>query len=171
MRLLTALFGRARTSAPVGRRDFPPAALEAIAKVIAQGETRHNADIKLIIEVAPCQPVRSHGDQGRRNATRARANQLFAEYRIWDTENNSGVLLYLNLADRRVEIVADRDVNRALPTAEWHAVCRCITDGFKAGQFQESLLTGLHDLNTRLTQCYPALASRRDDLTAAPIVL
>lgn len=174
MRLLTTLFRRTGTSLAMGRRAFPPAALEAIAKVIAQGETTHDAEIKLIIEVARCRPVRSHGNShnhGKISATRARANQLFAEYRIWDTETNCGVLVYLNLADRKVEIVADRDVNRALSTADWHAVCRCMANGFKAGRYHESVLTALHDLNDRLTQRYPTRLSLHEHIPEAPILL
>jgi uncharacterized membrane protein len=175
MRLLNGLFRRASALA-AARRAFPPAALDAIAKLIAQGEATHDAEIKLIIETTPCRAAlhrRSHhqGGSGQGSAARARANELFAEYRIWDTENNSGVLVYLNLADRKVEIVADRGVNRVLATADWHAVCRRITDGFKSGEFDAGVLAALRHLNERLANQYPPRPPSHDQISPAPVVL
>jgi uncharacterized membrane protein len=150
-----------------GRRTFPAHTLKAIQAAIAQGEAQHRAEIRLVVE--PFLPLR---DVLAGQSARQRAHELFSLYRIWDTEENCGVLIYINLADHKVEIVADRAVNRALGADDWQAVCRTMTEGFARGDFHDSAIAALSQLNALLKTNFPANeTSHVNELSNRPIVL
>jgi uncharacterized membrane protein len=149
-----------------GRRAFPKEVLAEIQKTIAEGEQLHRAEVRIIIE--PAMPL----DDVRDNIhPRARARTLFSDYRVWDTEENCGVLIYLNLADRQVEIVADRGVGRLVQPAEWQSVCDTLTSALRRGAFRDSTIAALKQLNELLHQKLPATGERINQLSDKPIVL
>lgn len=156
------------TTARAARRAFPDRTLEAIKTAIAVGETRHRAQLRLIIE--PALPWH-HACAGL--SARERALRLFARYGVWDTEENCGVLVYINLADRRVEIVSDRAVGRAVAKTDWDAACMAMTQGFAAGRFHDSTLDGITRLNALLQQHFPLRDGDHgaNELADAPVVL
>jgi uncharacterized membrane protein len=134
--------------------------------VIADGETRHRAEVRMIVEPSlPMQGVLSG------MSPRERARELFAQYRIWDTEENCGVLVYVNLADHQVEIVADRGVGRVITAGQWEAICRTMTQGFARGAYHDSALAALGRLNALLQQHYPDDGSRHNQLADRPVML
>ena len=166
MNTLSRLFAHLRTTSAAGRRSFPPKTLKAIEKTIAAGEARHRAEVRLIVEPAlGMQAVLSN------MPARERARELFAHYRVWDTEENCGVLVYINLADRQVEIVADRGVGKAVAAKEWHAICRMMTQGFAQGAFHDSVITALTQLNALLEKHYPNNGPARNQLPDRPVIL
>lgn len=129
---------------------FPSATLHAIQKKIAKGEGRHRAEIRLIVE-----PALELSAIWQGLSSRERAHELFSLYRIWDTEENCGVLVYINLADHQIEIIADRGIARLVPHSDWHAVCTTMTSGFARGKYHDSVLDGLLQLNTVLEHYFP----------------
>ncbi|HYD78714.1 MAG TPA: TPM domain-containing protein [Paucimonas sp.] len=149
-----------------GRRAFPPHTLKAIQAAIADGERCHRAEVRLIIEAAL--PL---GALLENMPSRGRAHELFSRYRIWDTEENCGILIYINLADHKVEIVADRTVGRALNASEWQAACRTMTEGFHRGEFHDSAVAGVRQLNELLAKNFPADGSQANQLSDRPLVL
>jgi uncharacterized membrane protein len=96
---------------------------------------------------------------------------LFAHYGIWDTEENCGVLVYVNLADHKVEIVADRGVGKAIASKEWQAICRTMTQGFSEGSYHDSTLAALGQLHALLQERFPDDGSSRNQLSNRPVVL
>lgn len=161
-RLLTHL----RTTARAGRRAFPPQTLQAIGAAITAGETRHRAEVRVIIEASlPPQAVLGGV------AARDRARELFSIYRIWDTEENCGVLVYINLADHQVEILADRGIGKRVKAEDWQEVCRTMTAGFARGDFQGSVLRALEQLHAILETHFPDDGSTRNQLSDHPVVL
>ncbi len=166
MKTLSRLWKHLITTSAAGRRAFPAATLKAIEQIIADGETRHRAEVRMIVEPALSLPaVLQHV------SSRERARELFAHYRVWDTEENCGVLVYVNLADHKVEIVADRGVGRAIAAADWQAVCRTMTQGFARGAYHDSVLAALDRLNRLLAERYPADGARGNELSDKPVVL
>lgn len=166
MKTLSRLIRHVGTTNAVGRRAFPVATLKAIEEAITEGERRHRAEVRVIIEPAL-------GAQAvlRGMTPRDRARELFAHYGIWDTEENCGVLVYIDLADHQVEIVADRGVGRVIGAKEWHAVCRIMTQGFARGAYHDSVLAALSELNALLQQHYPDDGSKRNQLSNKPVML
>ncbi len=104
-------------------------------------------------------------------SSRERARELFSLYRIWDTEENIGILVYINLADHKVEIIADRAVGRALPADDWKSVCEMMTNGFRENAFHDSTVFALTKLNELLTLHFPASGSNVNELSNKPVII
>lgn len=149
-----------------GQRAFPRKVLDEIQKTIAEGETLHRAEVRLIIE--PALPL---GDILDGMHPRARARELFSDYRLWDTEENSGVLIYLDLADHQVEIVADRGVGRLVQAGEWQAICDTMIRELHRGAYRDGTIAALQQLNALLHMKLPANGQRPNQLSDKPIIL
>ncbi|WP_050475783.1 TPM domain-containing protein [Herbaspirillum rhizosphaerae] len=161
-RLLRHLFGT-RSQA---RKLFPRATLQAVQAGIAAGEKQHRAEIRCIVEAAlPLSAVL------RGESSRARAHELFSHYRIWDTEENCGILIYINVADHKVEILPDRTVDKVLKRDDWHAVCQTMTRGFAGKKYHDSLLQALTQLNALLAEHFPDQDKHRNQLSDRPLML
>jgi len=132
------------------RMLFPSAALDTIEEAIARVESAHSGEIRFAIETA-LTPL--HILNGA--APRARALEVFAHLRVWDTEHNNGVLIYVQLADRDVEIVADRGFEGRVGPAEWGAVCRLMEEHFRAGRFKEGSIAGVDAIGDLLARHFP----------------
>ncbi|MBS0307953.1 MAG: TPM domain-containing protein [Proteobacteria bacterium] len=154
------------TTRAAAKRAFPADVLQAIQSAIAEGEAVHRAEIRFAVEAA----LTWHNVLDNLTSRR-RAHELFTRYRIWDTEENCGVLIYVNLADRKVEIITDRAVGRALHKDDWQAVCRTMTAGFAQGHYRDSTLAALRQLNGLLQQHFPANGDNRNELSNKPLVL
>jgi len=164
--LLSRLKRHLLTTSGTARRAFPPAALHAIEASIAAGETLHRAEVCLIIE-----PALTLTEVLHHVSARERAGALFALHRVWDTEENCGVLIYVNLADRKVEIVTDRAVGKRVDASDWQAICQTMTHGFARGDFHDSVNAALQKLNALLQQHYPAQGARSNQLDNRPLLL
>jgi uncharacterized membrane protein len=154
------------TTDAAGRRAFPPSSLKAIEQAIAGGEKSHRAEVRVVIEASLSAQAVLQGQ-----TPRDRARILFAHYGVWDTEENCGVLIYINLADRQVEIVADRGVGKAVGAAEWQALCKSMTQGFASGEFEQSTIAALAQLNALLQKLYPDDGSTRNELPDHPLMI
>lgn len=161
-RLIKHLF----TTNRAGKRAFPEKTLQAIEAAIVQGERSHRAEVRVIVEPSLNPQAVLAG-----MTPRERARELFAQYGVWDTEENCGVLVYINLADHQVEIVADRGVGRVVAAQDWQAVCRTMTQGFARGDYTESTLAALSQLNALLQEHYPDDGSARNQLSNRPVML
>jgi uncharacterized membrane protein len=154
------------TTKHTAHKLFPAASLQAIQTAIAAGEVTHRAEVRVIIEAALPIGFVLQGGTARR-----RAVELFTHYRVWDTEENCGLLLYINLADHKVEIVADRGVDHAVGKKDWQAVCQTVTTGFGAGAYHDSVPAALAQLNLLLTRHYPQIGEQHNQLSDKPVML
>lgn len=154
------------SSSAEARRAFPEATLSAIGEAITAGEQTHRGEVRLIVEKGL-----SFDDAWDGVTNRQRALALFADYGVWDTEDNCGVLIYINLAEHKVDIVADRGIDRKIDSATWQAVCRTMTDGFRNGQFHEATLTAIGQVNALLREHFPANGARPNELPDRPLML
>ncbi|NBV20329.1 MAG: TPM domain-containing protein [Janthinobacterium sp.] len=155
-----------RGTPATARQAFPERTLKAIEAAIADGEAMHQAEVRLIVEAALTPGMAYQGVSNRE-----RARELFAHYGVWDTEDNVGLLIYINLAEHQVDIVADRHVGRRVTPEQWQAVCRTMTRGFKDGNYHDSTLDALKQLNTLLQSHFPADGPRGNQLPNEPILL
>ncbi len=134
---------------------FPTATLDAIEQAIKRAELMHAGEIRFAVETA-LTPKHVLNDV----APRAHALDVFANLRVWDTEANNGVLIYVQLADRNVEIVADRGFQGRVSPAEWEAVCRLMEEHFRAGRFQVGSIAGVEAIGTLLARHFPQAAGK-----------
>ncbi|MDP1525534.1 MAG: TPM domain-containing protein [Rhodocyclaceae bacterium] len=148
------------------RRAFPPATRRAIETAVAASESSHRGELRFVVEGGLDLPLLLRGVDAH-----TRAIDLFAQLHVWDTEENSGVLIYVQLADRRVEIVADRGINVRVGSTGWQAICRDMEQAFAAGQFEAGALSGLAAIGRLLAAHFPAGIDNPDELTNAPTLL
>jgi uncharacterized membrane protein len=148
------------------RRAFPPSALDAIECAIGETEARHDGQIRFAVEAAlDLSPLLAG------QTARERAIEVFSELRVWDTEHNNGVLIYLMLADRDVEIVADRGIHVRLGTETWETICRDMEAAFRNGQFEAGVLAGIHAVGAHLAHHFPARSGKPNEIPDRPVVL
>lgn len=155
-----------RTTAAVGREAFPTESLADLGAAITEGERKHRGELRLIVENSMPPGAIWAGISNRQ-----RALALFAEYGVWDTEDNCGVLIYVNLAEHKVEIVVDRNIGRKIDAATWQDVCRTMTQGFAHGEFHDSTLAAIRQVNELLCTHFPATGEGVNELSDHPIVL
>jgi uncharacterized membrane protein len=139
------------------RRAFPPGTLDAIERAIDESELVHRGEIRFAIESSLEPGAALHG-----KAPRARALEVFAALGVWDTNENNGVLIYVLLADRDVEIVADRGFNDLVPREQWSAVCDHMEQEFRAGRFREGAVAGVQDVGRIVARHFPRRPGERD---------
>jgi hypothetical protein len=155
----------ATTSARV-RRAFPASALRSIEQAIAAGELTHAGEIRMVVEGSLDGLPLLRGQTARE-----RAIELFARLHVWDTEHNTGVLIYVLLAERRVEIVADRGIHAKAGAEAWSAICRGMETHFGAGAFGLGAVQGIEAVTQLVTRHFPLTPGDCNELPDAPIVL
>ncbi|MCK6390731.1 MAG: TPM domain-containing protein [Azonexus sp.] len=156
-------------SAPSVRQKPPlsDAALDAITARIAEGESTHRGEIRVVIE-GPL-PL---GVLWREESSRQRAADLFATCGVGNTRNASGILLYIQWLERRVEILADQGITACVPQSEWDALCRSLTQAFSEGAPQYGLLAAVDRMNALLSAHFPtAPMDDSNELENRPLVI
>jgi uncharacterized membrane protein len=148
------------------RRAFPHATLNAIEAAVQESETRHGGEIRFAIENNLPPRLAWRGMSGR-----ARAIELFSNLRVWDTEHNSGVLIYVLLADHDIEIVADRGVAARVGYNAWMAVTQAMEAAFRQGDFERGALEGIHQVSELLAAHFPPPGHNPDELANRPVIV
>lgn len=148
------------------RRAFPPAVMRAIRDKIGVQEKRHGGELRFAVEASLPWAGLWRGQDAR-----SRAVELFGHLGVWDTEYNSGVLVYLLLADKRVEIVADRGIHSKVGDAAWKAICGDMQREFAAGRFEQGVSLGVAAISDLLAAHYPPPAGDTDELPNEPVVV
>jgi len=152
MRLLRHLFARS------SRSVYPEASLQRIADAVHAAEQRHSGEICFAVE-ASLPPL----DVLRGMDARTRAGHVFAQLRVWDTHANNGVLVYLLLADHRIEIVADRGLTPLVSAEQWRGVCQLMEERLKAGDAEDAAIAGVAAVSGLLAEHYPQVPGTPDE--------
>ena len=148
------------------RRIFPPKVLVAIERAIKAGEATHSGQVRFVVEGAlDGVPL------FRNQSARDRALDIFSNLRIWDTAHNNGVLIYLLLADRKVEIVADRGIDAKVGAAGWEKICADMQTEFSSGNFERGVIQGIEAVSRQLAAHFPKHGAGRNELPDAPVVM
>jgi len=155
-----------RMSPIEARRSFSPEVLDDVERAVAACEKRHRGEVVFVVEAEL-----GSGQLWRGVTSRDRAREVFAQQGVWNTEENNGVLVYVLLADRTVEIVADRGVDRCVARAEWDAICRAMEEHFRARRFRDGALAGVQAVAELLAREFPARGEERNELGDRPVVM
>jgi uncharacterized membrane protein len=142
----------------LAQRAFPKADLDVIEAAVAAAEAGHRGEIRVAVDLAP-----DLADVLRGQSIRARAEMAFARLRVWDTEGNSGVLIYLAWAERQVEIVADRGIAALVPPSAWERICAELTAGCGAGRPTQALVAAVTSVGTLLRTHFPLIEPANPD--------
>ena len=147
-------------------RAFPSDTLVAIDRAIKASEAAHAGEIRFAVEGALDGTPLFKGQSARE-----RAIDVFSQLRIWDTEHNNGVLIYLLLADRDVEIVADRGIHAKVGLEEWEKICRTMEAAFKEENYEAGVVGGIQAVTQHLMKHFPASGAGKNELPDKPVVL
>ena len=148
------------------RKLLPPSALAQIESEIQAAERTHAGEIRVAVETSLSLP-----QLWRNLSARARALQVFAALGIWDTQRNNGVLIYLLLADRALEIVADRGIAEHIPAPEWEALCNEVAERFRQGDPAAGCSVAVRSVGLRLARFFPADGGDGNELPNQPVLL
>ena len=148
------------------RRAFPDSTLDAVQREIATLERTHRGEVCFVVE-AELDTAQLWRELGSRD----RAREVFASQGVWNTEENNGVLIYVLLADRKVEIVADRGVDARVKPEEWRAIVDAMDARFREGRFEEGALEGVRAVSSLLARHFPARGADRNELGDRPVVM
>ncbi|MBS80788.1 MAG: TPM domain-containing protein [Variovorax sp.] len=150
------------------RRVLPADALARLAARVGASERRHSGEIRICIEAGlPMSYLR------REAPARQRAVTLFGKLRVWDTEHNNGVLIYLLLAEHAIEIVADRGIDARVSDDDWRAMAQRMGAAFREGRFEDGLTQALEEMSALLVEHFPLRDDEpdRNELPDEPVVL
>jgi uncharacterized membrane protein len=148
------------------RRIFTPAVLAAIEQAIKAGEATHSGQVRFVVEGAL-----DGAPLFKNQSARARALDIFSHLRIWDTAHNNGVLIYLLLADRQVEIIADRGIDTKVGAAGWEKISADMQTEFRAGHFERGVIQGIEAVSRQLVAHFPKHGAGKNELPDAPVVM
>ena len=129
---------------------FPARSMDAIEQAIRDTEARHGGQIRFAVEASLDYFALRH-----KQTAGERGIEIFSQLRVWDTEHNNGVLIYLLLADHDVEIIADRGIHTKLGSAEWEAICQDMEAAFRLGQFEQGVIKGIYAVGSHLQRHFP----------------
>jgi uncharacterized membrane protein len=147
-------------------RAFPRATLSAIEQAIARAESAHDGELRFAVEGALSGKPLYSGQSARE-----RAIDVFSHLRMWDTDQRNGVLIYLLMADRAVEIVADRGVHVKAGTPAWEQICGDMQAAFGAGRYETGAIDGIHAIAQVLAEHFPGSGAPRNELSNQVVVL
>lgn len=150
----------------LARLRFPRRALDAIERAVRETEALHRGEIRFAVEASLAVPALLRGVSARQ-----RAAEVFSLLRVWDTEENCGVLIYVLLADRDVEILPDRGIRARVPAEEWQRICHGMESAFRRGAFEEGAVAGIRALAEVLARHFPAGLEHRNELPNRPTLL
>jgi uncharacterized membrane protein len=148
------------------RMLFPKTVLGDIENAVKHSEYQHGCELRFAVENAL-----ALGQVWRGVSARQRAIEVFSNLRVWDTEQNSGVLIYLLLADREVHIIADRGIARYVAQSEWNSIAEVMQKAFLHGDFLSGSLQGIERITMLLATHFPPGEYNSDELSNKPVIV
>ena len=148
------------------KRRFPEAVLNGIQSAVQLSESTHSGEIRVVVE-GELTWAQLLTDM----TPRARALEVFSGLRVWDTEHNNGVLIYVLLADRIVEIVADRGIHRHVGDEVWRDICKSVQAEFRAGRFEDGGVKGVTAISALLRKHFSYDGENSNELPDKPLLL
>ncbi|MBC7434779.1 MAG: TPM domain-containing protein [Bdellovibrionales bacterium] len=167
LQLLRRMFKHRWLDESDARRAIPAEMAERLRARVAASESRHSGEIRIYIEAGlPLSYL------WRKATARERAVAMFGRLRVWDTQDNNGVLIYLLLAERAIELVADRGLNQCVAPAEWQAMVSRMGAAFTEGRYEDGLTQAIAEVSALLVQNYPSRPGQANvnELPDAPVI-
>jgi uncharacterized membrane protein len=166
MKFIFRFFRHITTTHWLSRRCFSQKVLKRIENAIAHSEKSHAGQIQFIIESAlPTRALLA------RQTGKERALEVFSTFRVWDTEHNNGVLIYLLLADKDIEIVADRGIHSKVGKDYWEKICQSMEKHLKQGRYEAGVMAGIQLIDEALKTHFPQNTENKNELLDRPIVI
>lgn len=149
-----------------GRAAFPDAVMDAIQAEVAAQEKRHCGEVRFVVE-----RELTTAQLWRDVTSRQRAIEVFSMLQVWNTEENTGILVYVLLADHKVEIVADRGIQKKVGAEEWVSIVHAMEARFREGRFQDGAVTGVRAVSELLARHFPGGPDGANELPDRPMLI
>lgn len=166
MGMLLRLWRHLTASTLRTRSLFSAAVLSRIERAVTEAERQHSGEIRFAVETALPLPLIWRG-----LTPRARALQVFGQLRVWDTDANNGVLIYVLRADRAVEVIADRGIGSRVKDLEWEALCHEVENYYRARRYSDGSAAAVAGVARLIGQHFPAGGSGTNELPNQPVLL
>ncbi len=166
MKWLKRFFRHVWMSPIIARRAFSRTTFDAIERAIAECEKTHRGQVRFVVEAEL-----STAQLWAGLTSRARAIDVFSGRRIWDTEENNGVLAYVLLADRKVEIVADRSIQKLVGDERWRAICKEMELSFRKKEFLDGSVNAIRKIGIELAFHFPRQGGAVNEQSDRPVML
>jgi len=164
---LKRAFKHLGTASAVARRAFPADAQHQLQVAVHAGEQHHRGEVRVVIEASLPWELAWRG-----TTPRERARALFGALEVWNTEDHSGVLLYINLADHAVELLADRGIDARVSARAWEGICADLVQGLRESLSVRPVLDAVARIHALLTEHFPSgNGFNPNELDDRPIVL
>lgn len=160
------LFKHLLTPPWLAARRFNARLVAEIGAAVVVAEAGQRGEIRFVVEG----PL-PFAELWRGRTSRQRAADLFGRLGVWDTAENSGVLIYVQLVDRQVEILADRGIAARVPQAVWEEICRAMEAAFRVGDYRAAALAAIHRTGELLAEHFPAVGENPNELPDRPLLL
>ncbi|BBB66845.1 membrane protein [Undibacterium sp. YM2] len=147
-------------------QTFTRQVLSTIEQAIKHSEAAHVGELRFVVEGALDGMPLFTGQSAR-----GRAIDVFSQLRMWDTEYNNGVLIYLLYADRDVEIIADRGIHSKVHSREWAKICHQMETAFSQGDYEGGVVRGIEAVTASLAEHFPSAGASRNELSDKPVML
>ncbi|EKR25048.1 PF04536 family protein [Leptospira interrogans serovar Bataviae str. L1111] len=148
------------------KKYFSTEDLEKIEPAVSKSEILHKGEIKVILESGLSVFRIIEG-----LTTKQRAEELFSQKRIWDTEENTGILIYIQLIDRKIELLADRGIYKKIGQGKLDEICQRMEAGFREGHYLESILFAIEEFTLLLQKYFPSVEQNPNELSDKPEVI
>ena len=156
---ITRIIKHIGTSRRQVRALFSQGDLEEIKQRIAASEKQHSGEVVFFVE-GRLPILKLLRGQSSKN----RALEIFSLMRVWDTEHNNGVMIYLLVADRKFEIIADRGLDKVVTAAGWEQVKTKLEESFRQRKFKQGILEALNSITTYLKEAFPHTADDKNEV-------
>jgi uncharacterized membrane protein len=148
------------------RLAFPARLLNKIESAIQQSELGHRGELRFAVE-----NTLTLGSVWRGVSARQRAIEIFSQLNVWDTEENTGVLIYIMLADKEVHIIADRGIAKQVVQLQWNGIAKAMESAFLAKDFEKGSMVGIEQISQLLAKHFPANAHNPNELSNRPVII
>jgi uncharacterized membrane protein YgcG len=140
--------------------------LQRLEQSVRDSEARHMGELRVCVEAGLDASALWHGV-----SSKERAVALFSQLRVWDTEHNNGVLIYLLVADRRIEILADRGLHSRTGPEVWQGITSQLSTALQAGCYEDGLSHAIQTVGAQLRQHFPATSELNSNELPDAVVL
>ncbi|MEP7156436.1 MAG: TPM domain-containing protein [Betaproteobacteria bacterium] len=166
MSWLKRFFRHVWMSPLIVKRSFSSSVLDDIERAVGMGEKTNRGQVRFVVEAEL-----TTGQLWAGITSRQRALDVFSSLRVWDTEENNGVLVYVLLADRKVEIIADRGIHRHVGEERWNAICRELELHYRRRDFSSGSVVAVQKISAELAFYFPATGVNNNEQPDRPVVM
>ena len=102
---------------------------------------------------------------------RSRAMQHFAESGVYSTRDHTGILIFISLLERRVEVLADKGISEKIPQDQWDSLVADLSAAIKAGSMADGLCQAVESCGKKLSGHFPIKADDTNELSNSVDIL